>query len=125
MKSAIIERTFDLPFEEVYNSIRNNIVANGFLLLHEINTQEIVAKHGMKIRPLGQLLFFHPKYIEKIINEDELAINEIPIKVVVIEKDDGIISVSFPNPVVNFSDYNLDSQTASELLERIGTILIF
>ncbi|WP_074409155.1 MULTISPECIES: DUF302 domain-containing protein [Aquimarina] len=123
MKSSILETTFKLPFEAVYNAIKKNILSNGFLLLHEINTQEIVAKHDLKIRPLKQLLFFHPRYIETILNEDALAINEIPIKIVVYEKENGNISVSFPNPKINLGDYNCDEEMASELLEKTNTIL--
>lgn len=123
MKSSILETTFKLPFEAVYDTIKKNILSNGFLLLHEINTQEIVAKHGLKICPLKQLLFFHPKYVEAILNDDALAINEIPIKVVIYEKENGNISVSFPNPKINLSDYNCDEEMASELLEKINTIL--
>lgn len=123
MKSAIIEKKFNLPFEELCNSIRKNIVSNGFVLLYEINTQEIVARYGVKIRPLTHLLFFSANYIERIMNGDELAINEIPIKLVVSEKEDGTTSVSFPNLTINLSDYDLDSQIGIELLERTETIL--
>jgi len=123
MKSAIIEKNFKVPFEELYSSIRENVVSNGFLVLHEINTQKIVSEFGIKIRPLKQILFFHPKYIEKITNQDILAINEIPIKLVVIEKENGIVNVSFPNPLLSLSDYNLDKEIASELLQRVTSIL--
>ncbi|WP_158838446.1 DUF302 domain-containing protein [Polaribacter sp. L3A8] len=125
MKSAIIEKEFKIPFDELYNAIRANIVLNGFLVLHEIDTQQIVANFDIKIKPLKQILFFHPKYIEKITNQDILAINEIPIKLVITEKENGIVSVSFPNPVLNLSDYNLNKEIALALLKRVTTILEF
>lgn len=123
MKSAIIEKEFKIPFDELYNTIRDNIVSNGFLVLHEIDTQKIVSTFEIKIRSLKQILFFHPKYIEKITAQDILAINEIPIKLVIAEKENGVVSVSFPNPTLNLSDYNLDQKIASELLERVTRIL--
>jgi len=125
MKSAIIEKEFNIPFDELYDAIRANIVSNGFLVLHEIDTQQIVANFEIKIKPLKQILFFHPKYIKKITSQDILAINEIPIKLVITEKENGIVNVSFPNPILNLSDYNLDKEIALELLKRVTTILEF
>ena len=123
MKSAIIEKSIQQPFNEVYATLRKNITSSGFLLLHEINTQSIVSKYGISIKPLKQLLFFHPDYIEKITRQDILAINEIPIKIVIAEMDNGSVSVSFPNPENNLSDYNLDSGIGKDLLNRTLKIL--
>ncbi len=52
-----------------------------------------------------------------------MVINEIPIKLVITEKEDGVISVSFPNPKINLSDYNLDSEIEPKLLKRITSVL--
>lgn len=125
MKSAIIERTYDSTFAKVYDTLRDNITANGFLLLHEIDTQKIVSKHGVIISPLRQLLFFHPKYIEVIVKHDALAINEIPIKLVVFEKKVNQISVSYPNPILKLKDYALDSKLSLELLYKVEAITDF
>ena len=63
MKKEIIERIVYSPFETVYTQLKENILAEGFLILHEIDTQSIVSKHGIIIKPLKQILFFHPKYL--------------------------------------------------------------
>lgn len=46
MKKEIIERIVYSPFETVYTQLKENILAEGFLILHEIDTQSIVSKHG-------------------------------------------------------------------------------
>lgn len=122
MKTAIIEKVFDLPFDEVYNSIRKNVLSDGFLLLHEIDTKTIVAKHGVQISSLKQLLFFHPTYIKLILSQDHLAINEIPIKIVIYELKNNGVSVSVPNLGVNLRDYGL-GKMGDELNERIKDVL--
>jgi len=122
MKSAIIEKQYQLSFNEVYQKLRDAIVSSEFLLLHEIDTQSIVSKHNVVIKPLRQLLFFHPKYIKIIVENDALAINEIPIKLVIREIDNSKVSVSCPNPTINLSDYNLDKKMAEELLQNINRI---
>ncbi|HDZ06209.1 hypothetical protein LCGC14_0292110 [marine sediment metagenome] len=123
MKSAIIHKLIERPFNDVYEIILKNIIAHGFLVLHEINTQSIVGKHGITIKPLKQILFFHPDYIKKITNQDILAINEIPIKIVISEEKNGVVNVSFPNPETNLRDYNLDLDIGNELLNRTLSIL--
>ncbi len=125
MKSAIIETIINKPFEQVLTAIRNNIVSNGFLLLHEINTQEILANHGIKINQLRQLLYFHPSYMTDVLKSDPLAVNEVPLKIVIREIENCKISISFPNPTINFSDYDCDKEIGLELLGKIKSILKF
>ncbi len=123
MKSGIIVKEFDMPFNAVCHAITQNIKSAGFLLLHQINTQDIVSKHGIAIRPLKQFLFFHPTYIDQIIKQDPLAINEIPVKVVVYDQGDGRVHVSFPNPVVTLKEYEVDPKMAAELLSKSLAVL--
>lgn len=125
MKVAIIETSLNKSFEEVLDSIRNNIVSNEFLLLHEINTQEILSKHGIKINQLKQLLFFHPSYMNNILKSDPLAVIEAPLKIVVREINKNETNISFSNPEINFQDYDCDKNMGIELLEKIKLITKF
>ena len=112
-----------MPFDAVCLAITRKIKSEGFLLLHQINTQDIVSKHGIAIRPLKQFLFFHPTYIKQIVQQDSLAINEIPVKIVVYDQGNGRIRVSFPNPVTNLKEYDLDPKIAAELLSKTMAVL--
>lgn len=124
MKLTVEEKKISKSFLETYNILKERIVSSGFLLLHEIDTKQIVSKHGVSIYPLKQLLFFEPKYISQIMQKDYLAINDIPLKFVIKYVDEHITSVSYQNPVKNLSDYeDLSSDTSTELLNRIHNIL--
>jgi len=125
MKAHIVHQTLPLPFGQVYKTLKQRITEQGFLLLHEIDTQAIVAKHGVSIAPLRQLLFFHPKYIAEIMANDPLAINDIPLKLVLQEIDAHTTQLSFKNPVGSLQDYGLDPELAEELLVRVQGILSF
>ncbi len=122
MRSSIIEKKTTLSFETVCQLIRINIASNGFLILNEINTQKIVAQQGIVIPKLIQILFFHPRYIKIILENDPLAINEVPIKIVIHEIKDCNTSVSFTNPEMSFIDYNSLEKLALELLNKINII---
>ena len=125
MKAHVIRQTVPVPFGQLYGALKKRIVDHGFLLLHEIDTQAIVAKHGVSIPQLKQLLFFEPKYIAKIMSNDPLAINDIPLKLVLQEIDAQTTQLSFKNPVGSLQDYGLDPEMAAELLKRVQGILAF
>ncbi|NYJ29192.1 DUF302 domain-containing protein [Allomuricauda sp. ARW1Y1] len=125
MKAHVEHQTLPLPFGQVYGTLKQRITEHGFLLLHEIDTQAIVAKHGIAIPPLRQLLFFEPKYIAQIMANDPLAINDIPLKLVLQEMDANTTRLSFKNPVGSLHDYGLKPEMAEELLERVKGILQF
>ena len=125
MKAHVEHQTLPLPFGQVYGTLKQRITEHGFLLLHEIDTQAIVAKHGITIPPLRQLLFFEPKYIAQIMANDPLAINDIPLKLVLQEVDAHTTQMSFKNPVDSLQDYGLEPEMAEELLERVQGIVAF
>ncbi|MAU14483.1 MAG: hypothetical protein CMH46_02965 [Muricauda sp.] len=125
MKAHVSHQTLPLPFGQVYETLKKRIVAHGFILLHEIDTQAIVAKHGVAIPQLRQLLFFEPKYIAEIMENDPLAINDIPLKLVLQEIDAQTTQLSFKNPVGSLQGYMLDAEMAAELLERVQGMVAF
>ena len=125
MKAHVEHKLLPLPFGQVYNTLRQRITDHGFLLLHEIDTQAIVAKQGITIPPLRQLLFFEPQYIAQIMAGDPLAINDIPLKLVLQEVDAHTTQLSFKNPVHSLQDYGLKPEMAAELLKRVQGILSF
>ncbi|MBO0341015.1 DUF302 domain-containing protein [Flagellimonas profundi] len=125
MKAHVIHQTLPVPFGQLYGALKKRIVEHGFLLLHEIDTQAIVAQQGITIPPLTQLLFFEPKYIAQIMANDPLAINDIPLKLVLHQVDAHTTQLSFKNPVGSLQDYGLKPEMADELLERVQGIIAF
>jgi len=69
------------------------------------------------------LLFFEPKYIAQIMAGDPMAINDIPLKLVLQEVDAHTTQLSFKNPVGSLQGYGLDPAMAEELLERVQGIV--
>lgn len=114
---------YKLPFDEVYDQLKSNIQKEGLVLLHEIDTQLIVAKFGIPIKPLKQILFFHPKYIERILKEDNLAINEVPIKMVVYELGKNLVQLSFPDLGKRLEEYGLSLDFIPEINIKIEKII--
>lgn len=123
MKSSIIEVVMNKPFEEALGIIKMNIVSNGFLILNEINTTEILAKHGIQIGELKQLLFFHPTYMKDVLEIDPLLVNEVPLKFVVRSISHSDTSVSIQNPIKTMNDYKGADLLANKLLDKVQLIM--
>ncbi len=119
----LIERVINTPFPQVHRALSDKIVAEGFLLLHEINTQHILASHGIPIPPLRQLLFFHPSYLKFILDTQPLAVLEAPLKVVLCEDELSRTRVTFLNPKSRFGNYDKLTDLGELLYDKMTRIL--
>ena len=61
--------------------------------------------------------------MKRILENDPLAVAEVPLKLVLREIDATKTSVTYINPLVNLQDYKLDDSLAEELLQIIESIL--
>jgi len=125
MKSSIIEIAIKKPFDVTLGKLNANIIANGFMILHEINTTEILSRNGIKIEELRQVLFFHPSYMKDVLSIDYLLVNEVPLKFVIRSIKHNETSISILNPLESMKDYNGAEKLAVILLEKIMLILNF
>jgi uncharacterized protein (DUF302 family) len=120
MKTNNITVTAGIPFNVLLQNAREAIAGNGFLLLHEINPQAILASHGIATGPVRQLLFFHPVYMQSLLENDPDAVIEAPLKLVLREINETTTAVSYFDPALHLQGYRgLDSlrtrlQTAME-----------
>lgn len=123
MKTDKINTVIDQPFEQVLTAARKAIINNGFLLLHEINPQAILASHQIVIGPIRQLLFFHPAYMQQLLQTDPDAVIEVPLKLVLREVDGHTTAVTYSNPVLQLQDYSGLEALGSELSQRVTALL--
>ncbi|NLR57351.1 DUF302 domain-containing protein [Chitinophaga polysaccharea] len=123
MKTDKINTIIDEPFEQVLTAARKAIVNNGFLLLQEINPQAILASHQIVIGPIRQLLFFHPAYMQQLLQADPDAVIEVPLKLVLREVDGHTTAATYSDPVRQLQDYSGLEALGSELSQRVTTLL--
>lgn len=123
--NAIRNRVITAPhsFENTIDLLKQAINAAGFLLIHEINTQQILASKGIKIAGLRQLLFFHPAYMKRLLDINSEAILEVPLKFVIVESVDKSVVVRYIRPRDIFDRYDGLDELAKELEEVVVDIL--
>ena len=89
MKSDLAIIKVSKPFSQTLQLLRDGISSAGMLLICEINTQEILGKHGIEIAGFRQLLFFRPDYMQRLLSLEPHAAFEVPLKIIVRELADN------------------------------------
>ena len=104
-----------LPFEETLVRLKEAIQAEGFLLLHEIDTQMILGRGGYAIPSTRQLFFFHPRYMVRLLEANPSAVMEAPLRLLVMEMPDGTVVVRQPDAGTALASYVGLASLGSEL----------
>jgi len=91
VEQRVVRSRFD--FEATVARLRTAIAETDLFVLHEIDPQAILARSGFSIREARQLLFFHPRYMVRLLALDPSAIVEVPLKLVVLRMPDGSVTV--------------------------------
>ncbi len=104
-----------LPFEATLQTLRDHIAAADMMILHEIDTQMIVKKGGLGIPPLRQLLYFHPRYMKRVLEGNPASVIEAPLKFAVRETESGEVHCGYIRPDYLFGRYQKMEEMAAEL----------
>jgi uncharacterized protein (DUF302 family) len=98
-------RSLPRPFEEVLWRLREAIEAADLRILHEVDPQMQLRRGGYTIGAARQILFFHPRFVVRILEADHAALLEAPLKLVILELPAGSTSVRWIDPLSAFSRY--------------------
>jgi len=109
-----------MDFEEVLSKLRFAIAQEQCWIIHEINPQQLLRKEGHEIRGARQLLFFHPRFMVKLLARDPRAVIEAPLKLVVWEQPDGSVTLTYHDPAARFAHY----LGLTELGEELRSVVI-
>ena len=101
-------------FDKTVEILRGAIVAAEMMILHEIDTQAIVARSGIEISGVRQLLYFHPRWMKIVVETAPDAVIEAPLKFVIRETQSGT-QCNYSWPSQTFGRYVGLEQMAGEL----------
>lgn len=103
--------TASSSFEAVLETIRIVLREADIWIVHEIDPQMLLKRGGYIIGRTRQVLFFHPRYMVRLLGADPAALSEAPLKVVVME-DANAVTVRWPLPGPLFDRYGHDELSA-------------
>ncbi|WP_084803213.1 DUF302 domain-containing protein [Bradyrhizobium sp. NAS80.1] len=108
-----------LSFDAVIAEIRAAISDGDLWVVHEIDTTALLARSGYEVGRLRQILFFHPRYMVRLLEANPAAVAEAPLKIVVMEEG-GRTVVRWPIPEASLGRYG--GQKVEELAGEFSSI---
>ncbi|WP_143305488.1 DUF302 domain-containing protein [Chitinophaga vietnamensis] len=111
------------PFDDALQNAKDAIIHSNFLLLHEINPQQILAKHGYEIGRIRQLLFFDPAYMYDLVQNDPEAIIEAPLKLLLREVSPEQTILQYFHIPTHFEGYTQIEKVVKDIAERQDEIV--
>lgn len=116
-------------FETTLQLVREALLDADLWIIHEIDPQMLLKKGGYAIHQTRQVLFFHPRYMVRLLGLDPAALLEAPLKIVVMADEAGKVTLHWPDPEALFSKYGADgllelarelSTTYAAVVARLG-----
>jgi uncharacterized protein (DUF302 family) len=78
---------------------------------------------GMEIHPARQLLFFHPRFMNRLLQADTRAVPEVPLKIVVMADDAGVVYLRGPAIGTTLDRYSGTRDLGEELAALCAQIV--
>ena len=104
----------NLDFDTVVERVKSEIATAGLWVIAEIDPQMLLRRGGFAIPRTRQILFFHPRYMSRLLTADASAIVEAPLKFVVTERGAGAV-LRWPEPIASFRPHPRLAALAEEL----------
>lgn len=110
-------------FNETLGLLKQAIEGQNLMVVHEVNPQQMLRMVGMRVDGMRQILFFHPRYMQRIIEANPNGGIVPPMKLIVMERPDGGVTVRYHDPVDAFAPYEGLGEVAAELRQLVETIV--
>lgn len=85
-------------FSDTVDLLTAAIEEQNMMVVKEIDAQKMLRMVNKKVGGMKQLLFFHPRYMKRIIETNPQGTIEPPFKIAIMERPDGKVMVKFIKP---------------------------
>ncbi len=102
-------------FDQTVALVKQAIEGENLMVVDEINPQQMLRMVGMRTRGMRQILFFHPRFMKRIIETNRHGGIVPPLKVLVMEMPNGRVMVRYHDPVHQLEPYTGLEELAAEL----------
>lgn len=109
-------------FNDTVDMLKGAIEQQNLMIIHEVDGQKMLQMAGKKVDGMKQLLYFHPAYMAKVLEANEMAGIAIPLKIVVMEKM-GKVMVRYFLPSETLKPYKGTEAIAKELDGKIAKVI--
>ncbi len=117
---AMVASAYD--FNDTVELLTAAIEEQNLMVLKEINAQQMLKMVNMQVKGMKQLLFFHPRYMKKIMQANPMGSIEPPLKIAIMERPDGKVVVKYIKPSSLLGKYDGLTAIGAELDEVLAAI---
>lgn len=109
-------------FNDTVELLMVAIEEQNLMVLKTINAQQMLKMVNMQVPGMKQLLFFHPRYMKKIMQANPMGSIEPPLKIAIMERPDGKVVVKYIKPSYLLGKYEGLSDIGIELDDILAAI---
>ena len=109
-------------FNDTVELLTVAIEEQNMMVLKVINAQQMLKMVNVQVKGMKQLLFFHPRYMKKIMQANPMGSIEPPLKIAIMERPDGKVVVKYIKPSSLLGKYDGLAGIGAELDEVLATI---
>ena len=110
-------------FETTLATLKHAIESENLMVVHEVDAQQMLRMVSVRVGGMRQILFFHPRYMKRILEGNRNGGIEPPLKVLVMETPDGRVMVRYHDPVHQFAPYPGLEALATELHDVVARVV--
>jgi len=110
-------------FDDTVDLLKGAIEEENLMVIYEVNAQQMLRMVGMQTKGMKQILFFHPRYMKRIIETNRNGAIVPPLKIAVMEMPNGKVMVRYAKPTYLFAPFDGLGEVAQELEELVAKIV--
>ncbi len=93
-------------FDKTLSLLRQAIEAENLMLVQEVDPQKMLRMVGVQVAGMRQVYFFHPRYMKQVLDANRNAGIEPPLKLLVMETQNGQVMIRYEDPSHQFGPYD-------------------
>lgn len=109
-------------FNDTVTLLKRAIEQQNLMVINELDGQRMLRMVGVNIGGMKQIFFFHPQYMAKVLEANQMAGIQIPLKFIVMERN-GNAAIRYFEPSVLLESYEGVEEVAEELDELVNNII--
>ena len=102
-------------FDDTVELLKGAMEEQNLMVIKEIDAQKMLRMVKVKTKGMKQVLFFHPRFMKRIMEINKHATIEPPLKIAVMERPDGRVMVKYIKPSYLFGRYDGLGEIGGEL----------
>lgn len=117
---AMVASAYD--FNDTVELLIAAIEEQNLMVIKEIDAQKMLKMVNKQVGGMKQLLFFHPRYMKRIVETNPMGSIEPPLKIAVMERPDGKVMVKYIKPSHLLGKYEGLGDLGAELDKIVADI---